>query len=136
METILPDEFYALCIQVGDRITVRKFSFDQLTWYSVPVTNWPIEQHPEVDRYIKNKKSLSDKGRRTAAVKLVSGRKRDKTKAAELYVNENLQFKVGDIILKKESDSDKLANLERTEQIDDVDDHSLTAETLLSVLSE
>lgn len=94
---------YALCMQITGQIQVRKFSLDKQSWFDLPPSSWPLDQHPLVDKYIQKKESLSDKGRRTARVPLIAGKSNHPTPAGNKYLDSKGRFVINNKVLEKEA---------------------------------
>ena len=105
----LPERFYALVTQTDGEKYCKKFAFDKDKgpWYSVPSDHWLLRNHPEITKCISDIDKLKDGGRRTANVKLLTGKARTPTYAASLYINKNMKFQVQNVELPVEDPSDE-----------------------------
>lgn len=126
--------FYALCTQINGVIQVRKFSFDngKTGWFDLLPDNWPIDQHPLIDKYIQKKKELNDNGHRTAKVPIIAGRSKHESPAAQKYIKEG-KFVVNGVPLQPERAADESSDYLTEVQLRDT---SLTSTVIFKRLGE
>ena len=105
----LPEKFWAVCMQNGpstEQIQVRKFTFNAEKnkkdgpWFDVPKHLWPLKSHPLIAKAI-NTDKLKEGGYRTVSIRLTT-KGGVPTEAASKYLDKNLKFSIGGILLTQE----------------------------------